>query len=201
MSSLPAEPDATLIELGQRIRTFRRRRGLRLEDVALRAGLSKSLLSMVERGRVNSTVATLVGIAHALRVPIADLFDGQDGGPEPVLARDRQRVLVGPEGERRVFALNRSRRIEFSENVYRPGAESAPEPIRHAGWECGVLAEGALEAVIGGRSYTLAAGDAFAFASTQPHRLRNPGPGAARLFWVNAYDDPAERERPPAEGE
>lgn len=198
MSASLESEGAALRELGERIRSLRHLRGLRLDDVALRAGVSKSLLSMVERGRVNCTVGTLVGIANALRVPVADLFDAQVNDAEPVVPRGRQRVIRVPEGERRVFALNRARRIEFSENIYRPGAESALKAISHAGWECGVLAQGALSVEIGDRGYELQTGDCFAFESTRPHRFRNPGDQPACLFWVNVYDDLAERR--PASG-
>jgi transcriptional regulator with XRE-family HTH domain len=65
---------ATLVRLGDRIRALRNDLGRTQEDVAERADLDAKHLQEIERGSVNATVATLLGIARALKVTLADLF-------------------------------------------------------------------------------------------------------------------------------
>ena len=63
------------------------------------------------------------------------------------------------------------------------GAESTGTN-RHAGEETGYLLEGQLDLIVDGHTHRLAAGDAFAFRSDQPHGFRNVGPGRTSVFWV-----------------
>jgi transcriptional regulator with XRE-family HTH domain len=67
---------STLVRLGKRIREFRRGQDRSQEDLAADAELDAKHLQEIEKGMVNPTVATLLGIARALRVPLGELFGG-----------------------------------------------------------------------------------------------------------------------------
>jgi mannose-6-phosphate isomerase-like protein (cupin superfamily) len=45
--------------------------------------------------------------------------------------------------------------------------------------------EGQLELTVGGRTYLARAQDSFFFSSVLGHSYRNPGPGVARVVWIN----------------
>lgn len=64
----------TLTRLGKRIQELRHAAELTQEELAHRAGLDGKHLQEIEGGRINATVATLVGIAKALDVSLAELF-------------------------------------------------------------------------------------------------------------------------------
>ena len=65
---------AVLQRIGQRIRALRRRRRLTQEDLATSLRLSVAYVSLIERGRRNPPVTTVVAIAAALGVPPRRLF-------------------------------------------------------------------------------------------------------------------------------
>ena len=65
-----------------------------------------------------------------------------------------------------------------------PGAESGPDFYTHDGEEAGVVMEGALELWVGEHHYRLNEGDSFGFASTTPHRYRNPGTVRTTIIWA-----------------
>lgn len=73
--SQPGVPLA-LKRLGKRVRQLRQAAELTQEQVAERAHLDAKHLQEVEAGRVNPTVASLVGLAKALSVKLADIFEG-----------------------------------------------------------------------------------------------------------------------------
>ena len=84
--------------IGDRLRAIRLQNGLTLADLSTKAGVSKSMLSRIERNDSAPTTTTLHKIASALGVALADLFDDRGGGdPDalrdrdapPVVARDR----------------------------------------------------------------------------------------------------------------
>ena len=63
-----------LVDLGQRIRAIREKKGLSQESVALTCGLDRSYFGGIERGEHNVAVVNLEKIAIALDIPIKDLF-------------------------------------------------------------------------------------------------------------------------------
>ena len=68
--------EKALRRLGKQIRTLRRSAGLTQESAAERAKLDYKHYQAIESGSSNVTVASLIGIAKALKVKAADLFDG-----------------------------------------------------------------------------------------------------------------------------
>jgi len=69
-------------QLGQRIRELRRILSLTQEELAARAGISVSFLSMMERGDRVPHIETLAKLADALRVPLPEMFLGLGETPE-----------------------------------------------------------------------------------------------------------------------
>lgn len=65
-----------LKRLGVRVRALREEHGLTQESAAERAHLDAKHWQEIEAGRVNVTLASLVGIGKALSVPLAKLFEG-----------------------------------------------------------------------------------------------------------------------------
>jgi transcriptional regulator with XRE-family HTH domain len=82
--------DAVSGALARRIRGERTGRGWSLEDLARRAGVSKAMLSKIERAEASPTAATLSRIATAYGLTLAALFDSAAGaGPRLVRAGDQ----------------------------------------------------------------------------------------------------------------
>jgi transcriptional regulator with XRE-family HTH domain len=79
-SSSPSAQDASghLQGLARRIRALRERRGLTQEDFAARCGISVSFASLLERGERSPSYETLVQVAGALGVPLAELFQVEE---------------------------------------------------------------------------------------------------------------------------
>jgi methanogenic corrinoid protein MtbC1/DNA-binding XRE family transcriptional regulator len=63
-----------LLELGERIREARKAKGLSQQELSATAGLDRTYLSAVERGRQNLTIGALLRIAKALDRPLEDLL-------------------------------------------------------------------------------------------------------------------------------
>ena len=89
--------------LGPRIAKERLVRGLSLEDLAERAGISRGLLSQLERGIGNPSLTTLAGLAAALDVPLGSFFAGGKNNDDIVVRRNarkrvcfRYRLMAGP---------------------------------------------------------------------------------------------------------
>ncbi len=176
-----------LAEIGGRIRSLRAEQGLTLQAVADRTGLSSSMVSMVERGRTSPSIGTLVAIASALGVHMAELFELDVDGPRDVVQRssDHQVVETANGVLRRLVQVDPRRGLELVVNEYAPGTASAVQVTHHGGHEYGYVLEGVLTVELQNSEYHLQPGDSIAFESTRPHRIVNGGPGCARAVWVN----------------
>lgn len=182
--------------LGRVIRRRRQARQMTLGELARRTGISAGMLSLLERGRTNPSIGTLIAVADALGISVADLF-GQTRQPSgnPVVRRETQPVFeMHPGVRRRLLVRDERTDVELAENAYAPGSASAETPIRHAGRELGVVLRGRLRVQVGSQTFVLRPGDAIVFDSTTPHRFMNAGPGEARTIWVNLF---GRREDPP----
>jgi transcriptional regulator with XRE-family HTH domain len=185
--------------IGARLRVERQRKELTVRELARRVGVSPSLISQIERDRVNPSVSTLWGIVTALGLTMGDLFahvetppglrrvPAGDDGAGPVTrpgARAEINLETGVRWERLTAASDPL--VEFLTVVYPPGASSCEEDslVRHGGKEYGYVLRGRLGVRIGFDEYELAAGTAISFDSSAPHRLWAVGDEAAEAVWV-----------------
>jgi transcriptional regulator with XRE-family HTH domain len=140
-SSSPTAQDASghLRGLARRIRALREQRGLTQEDFAARCGISVSFASLLERGERSPSYETLVQVAGALQVPLADLFRVEEGG-ETGAHRLVEFVRVHRLGREEVDRLLAVAEALFGGPL--PGAESTAEAprCREPGCERPVLA-------------------------------------------------------------
>jgi transcriptional regulator with XRE-family HTH domain len=190
--------------LGPRLREERERRGVSLRGLARDVGVSASLVSQIETGKVQPSVSTLYAITTTLGITVEDLFapslDGSrpEPGPDPgleTLRGHRLGPLVRP-GQRRVLHLDSGvtwellgdlppHQVDFLLVTYAPGGTSSSRGglMRHPGSEYGHLLSGALVLTLGFEELVLAAGDSICFDSTTPHRYRNEGAEPAVGVW------------------
>jgi transcriptional regulator with XRE-family HTH domain len=186
-------------EIGARLRAERQRKELTVRELARRVGVSPSLISQIERDKVNPSVSTLWGIVTALGLTMGDLFSHVEApaGLRPVTgdapaagpttqpgARAELNLETGVLWERLTVASDPV--VEFLTVVYPPGASSCDEDslVRHGGKEYGYVLRGRLGVRIGFDEYELTPGMAISFDSSAPHRLWAIGDDAAEAVWV-----------------
>jgi transcriptional regulator with XRE-family HTH domain len=179
----PEHPEPS--HIGARLRAQREQVGLTLREVARRIGVSASLISQIERDKVNPSVSTLYSLVRELGLTMGDLFAG-DGSEAPGSRRVSASAVgpaVGPD-DRAVIQLASGVTwerltpmsdpgVEFLHVVYEVGSESCPEDslVTHGGREYGYVIGGRLGVRIGFDEYSLGPGDSISFDSSSPHRL------------------------------
>ncbi|WP_157505437.1 cupin domain-containing protein [Geminicoccus roseus] len=185
-----ATPEPVL-KVGPRLRALRKGQGMSLAALSGRADLSIGMLSQIERGLSNPSLASLSRIARALGVPAVELFDARQdeaaGDPAPVVQRGRRRPPLVFERfglTKEIVSPVRSPRLRMILVTLAAGGRSSDGPYVHEGEEGGLVLEGALELQVAGRIHRLAAGDSFQFDSSQPHCFRNIHDGITRALWA-----------------
>jgi transcriptional regulator with XRE-family HTH domain len=185
------------LNVGPQLRAIRMSQGRSLRSVAAGVGISPSLLSQVENSKTSPSVSTLYAlVSHlgvtldALSVP-AELGKGLDtkrkARSNAVVQRrsDNQKLVMqnGVIWER--LADKASRLVDPLLVTYEPGAGSSldSQEMHHNAAEFGLLLEGELTLILGGKSYRISAGDSFSFDANKPHRYENNGTATARGVW------------------
>jgi XRE family transcriptional regulator, regulator of sulfur utilization len=170
--------------LAASLREARKARGLSLDAVAKLSGVSRSMVSQIERGESSPTVATLWNLTQALKVDFAGLLEGKPApgievtraSAAPVIARSsgvRIRILSPAEavGEHEVYDL-----------AFEAGAALISDPHSAGCREHLTVIEGELTVTSGEEDETLGPGDTARYAADRPHAIR--AKGAARAILI-----------------
>lgn len=177
--------DEVLISVGERVRNYRKVRGLTLHDVATLTGLSASMISTVERGQTGVSIGSLHAISQALDVSITALFQS-DGPGDPVVRKADQRRDTTTGGAGRTLVLaDPDLRVEMYVYDFAPDTASAETPTTHNGVEIGFTLEGEITVETDGQKHVLTPGDAIRYPTRTAHRMSNTGATPARGVWIN----------------
>ena len=167
-----------LTALGERIRLERVGRRLSLEQVAARAGVSRSMLSAVERGAKVPTVLVLDRIATALDSSIARLLGEERSARVILLRKEKQDLARDPSGwERRILSpVLPGVEFEFMRTTIPGGVNAGAFSAHGPGTrEYVAIEKGTLLLTIDGVAYTLSAGDSIYYDGNCVHAFANPG--------------------------
>ena len=174
--------------LGARVKELRRRRGLTLKDLAERAGVSRAMISKVERGEKNPTLVVAAKVAEGLGVTISELLGVKERREIVVIPRERRMTMRDPESgfERQLLSPTfGGRGVEFVRNVVPHGSTSGEFPPHRRGVEEYVVVEkGRLRTFVGDEEHLLEAGDALYFEADVSHRFDNAGDGECSYYLV-----------------
>lgn len=184
----------THARLAARLRHLRAGRGFTLEALAERAGVSRSMISLIERGASSPTAAVLDRLAAGLGVTIASLFAEEErADASPVSRRADQVAWRDPETgylRRNLSPPGFPSPIELVEILLPAGARVAYDTsTRAAGVSQQVwVLEGRIELTAGQVTHALAAGDCLAMRVDRPTAFRNPTEQRARYLVALATD-------------
>jgi transcriptional regulator with XRE-family HTH domain len=167
-----------LAALGSRVRAERARKRLSLNELAGKAGVSRSMLSAVERGSKAPTVLVLDRIATGLDTSIARLLGEERRGRVVVLRHAEQEVARDRKGwERRILSpVLPGVEFEMMRTTIGPGVDAGVfAPHAPGSREYLAVERGALRLTLDGTAYTLRAGDSIYYAGDCRHAYANPG--------------------------
>jgi len=169
--------------LGEKLKAYRTERRLSLAELAARSGISKSLISQIERSHVNPSVATIRSLARGLEIPLFLLFLEEDPRSDLVCHDQRRRLfLPGSTVERQLLTPEHRRRFVLLTMNIHPGEPSAIDLTQHSGEECVYVRTGCLTVQLGDQEIELAEGDSLYFDAVVPHRFVNRGADIAEVI-------------------
>ena len=174
--------------LATRLRSLRDAQGLSLEALAARSGVSRSNISLIERGQSSPTAVVLDKLSSALGVSVASMFETGDApaAPPPLVRVADQPVWADPASGylRRNVSPPGASPLQLVDVVFPAGQRVSFETserdadIHQLVW----MIDGVMEIAHGSEQWQLHAGDCLAMRLDAPIRFHNPGTQAARYL-------------------
>lgn len=174
--------------VGEQIQRLRSERKMTLDDLSRAAGVSKSMLSEIERDKANPTIAVAWRLTNALGVSLDSLFAPQKA-PEPIAVSGPHEIptLSGHDAryQLRVWGpIDLAGKFEWYELTLQPGGalvSSAHEPGTR---EHLTVLHGAIDVEAAGTTKRLKVADTARYVADEPHAIRNAGKGEAKALLV-----------------
>lgn len=188
------------MDIGGRLKSVREGRGMSQRELAGRAGLTSSAISLIEQNKSSPSVASLKRLLDAVPMTMSEFFsEVENTGPPKYfytddeftelspqdlgLGRDASRVSLRQLGDASRHSL------QVLHETYPAGADTGPDLLTHEGEEAGVVIEGIIEVTVADQVRVLNPGDGYLFDSRLPHRFRNIGD--SRCVVVSACTPPS----------
>lgn len=175
----------------QRLRRLRAERAWSFDDLAKASGVSRSMLSQIERGRANPTLAVAARIARAFDLSLAEFVD-TPGAMSPItVIRGGDRTFhyrSDPDCTIRTLSpLHLEKDVEFYEVLLREGGSLRSAPHFQGTREFLTVVRGRVRVESKKDVEVLTAGDSSTYPADVPHAIANAGRGTARVFLVVIY--------------
>lgn len=178
--------------VGRRVKKLRTDRGWSLEELAQTSGVSRSMLSEIERERANPTLTVTFRIARAFGMSLQELI----GSVEAEVAKI-QVIRAGDRGQvfrsdkqceiRTLSPLNLEKDVEFYELKLRAGGALRSQAHFEGTREFLTVVEGRVRVETAGEAEELGKGDSGTYPVDVPHAIVNLGPEEALVFLVVIY--------------
>ncbi|CEJ12422.1 HTH-type transcriptional regulator PuuR [bacterium YEK0313] len=171
------------VDLGNRLRYVRIANNLSQRELAKRAGVTNSTISLIESNSTNPSVGALKRILDGIPIGLAEFFAIEpDRRAKAFYSADElTEIGKGPVSFRQVGDNLFGRALQILKERYEPGAGTGQIPLVHDGEEGGIILSGHLEVTVDDERKILGPGDAYYFESRRPHRFRCVGPIACEL--------------------
>ena len=185
--------DKKALQLGNRLSSLRKRKKMTLDDLSAKSGVSKSILSQIERDLSNPTVTTISRISNALSEKLSDFFLKIEVEEENSIESSKETPsIASKDGLCELNILGAGETVNWLQWYI---LEMRPKGTLDSGshgpktFENLTVINGQIEVTCGASKEKLSKGDTFRFQSNKDHTIKNISKQNAQVLMVN-YIDP-----------
>lgn len=163
------------INLGERLKSIRNLHNMSQRELARRAGVTNSTISLIEQNRVSPSVDSLKKVLQGFPMSLIDFFT-LEMKPKQASFFTRDELVELSDGASSLLlvgATRKDRKLRVLHETYPPGGNSGKQMLTHDGEEAGVVTKGVIKVTIGDEIRVLKEGDAYYFDAQIPHRFEN----------------------------
>jgi transcriptional regulator with XRE-family HTH domain len=180
------------VDVGERVKRVREKRGLSLLDISRRTGIDVSLLSEIEEGQSAPPLGTVIKLAKALEMKMGYFISGDELRPFTIVHRGDRKVVSRYDSKRdkhygygyeSLAPYKKDRHMEPFLVTLQP-ATTEEERSAHDGQEFIFVLTGSMEVRLAEEIHVLEPGDAIYYDSTVPHLVKCHGQETTRILAV-----------------
>lgn len=163
------------VDIGERLKSIRKMHNLSQRELARRAGVTNSTISLIEQNRVSPSIDSLKKLLEGFPMSLIDFFT-MDMKPKQASFFSREDLVELSDSGSSVLlvgATRKDRKLRVLHETYPPGGGSGDTMISHEGEEAGVVTRGEVQITVGDEVRILKEGEAYYFDSLIPHCFRN----------------------------
>ena len=171
-------------DIGARMLVLRKLNGWSQRQLAKRAGVPHSAISMIEHGQVSPSVNSLQKVLDGVPMSLAAFFSLDLDMQIKVFYKHEKPPSKDQDDVMRSIITTRGgdNAIKMIRELFPPGKDSGDELLMSKGEITGYVTRGSVEITVGGEVGVLTAGDGFYFERARPHRFRNVGKDEAEVI-------------------
>ena len=181
------------LNIGSRLGYLRKRKQMTLDQLSSKSGVSKSILSQIERNISNPTVSTMMRIADALEETLSGFFMNIDEGKSSPIETSKETTNISSkDGLCELSILGAGETVSWLQWYVLTMKPKGKLPSKSHGsntFENITVISGEVVVYLKKQSETLKAGDTFRFPTNQEHTLMNKSKTISKILMVN-YIDP-----------
>ena len=166
------------MDVGKRLSEVRKKSGISQRELAKRAGVTNSTISMIEKNSVSPSVSSLKKVLSGLPMSLMEFFDSEESSrvDTPVVYNSEDFLDTSSPGLdwKLIGKAFPNRQMSFIIEKLSPGADTGEDMYMHEGEEAGFVLSGKMELTVDGEVYIVEAGQGYYFDSRKEHRFRNP---------------------------
>ncbi|WP_432797378.1 helix-turn-helix domain-containing protein [Poriferisphaera sp. WC338] len=187
----PDHADPVTQAVCHRIKELRKQHRWTLQQLADASHVSRSMLSQIERGQANPTLAVAYRIAQAFDLPLGQLVDIAMSESHIQIIRGDDPTFLYKSDEnmqvRTLSPLNKEKDVEFYEIRLNPGAQMRSASHFEGTTEFLTVLKGAASVHSGEDICTLKKGDSAHYRADVPHMIACGGKSPMQCFLVVTY--------------
>jgi transcriptional regulator with XRE-family HTH domain len=176
--------------LGEKLKNTRNKMGLSLSEVSSMTGVSKTMLSQIERSESMPTLAVVWKIANGLKIKFETLLEYTNKQYDvksidnmvPLTDNDDHLILYC------IFPFSPLSGFECFYGIIKPGCNYSAVHHKNSNTEYLVVSQGEIELIIGEKTYHLKAGSAIEFDSKEEHTYINNGEVDVIAHFIISYE-------------
>lgn len=166
------------VDVGARLKSIRQLRKISQRELAKRAGVTNSTISMIEKNSVSPSISSLKKVLNGIPISLVEFFseDHEDKQDQQIVYTPDDLMDIGS-GDLHMNLVGKSfprRQMTFLIEAYAVGADTGNEMLQNDAEEGGYVIAGKVELTVGTDIYVLNTGDSYYFDNNKPHRFRNP---------------------------
>jgi len=164
-------------DIGARLRRIRQQQGFSQRELARRAGVTNTTISLIEKNKSSPSISSLKKVLDGIPMSLAEFFALDVPPGEQVFFRAGELVEITEGGVsfRQLGGDANRQKLQVLRERYAPGADTGEAMLSHESEEAGIVVSGRIEVTVGEQQRVLGPGDAYYFDSRTPHRFRNVG--------------------------